>query len=263
MLNEGFTYTPQDLDPEVFAFGRAVAPGLSDEEFAATFGYGFASNAQRQLDLFNATSTDPNIAAVTAMSDAERDAWVFAMLGPGVTIDLDTGDLVDSDTGDVLDLQQTVFTGTGCVSQANQEIFGSLQALFQLGPQFEELAERFDSDTRVIDITTEWSTCMAESGFAFSQLNEPTAEIAAEVNALLAPLLATANQALFSDSVEPLAFTDEQQAALDELQANEIEVATADLMCITPFMDELDEIQQGYALDFIDENAGALADVVN
>ena len=51
--------------------------------------------------------------------------------------------------------------------------------------------------------------------------------------------------------------------SLDELQANEIEVATADLACITPFTDELDEIQRGYALDFIDENAGALADVVN
>lgn len=264
MLGQGFTYTPQDLDAETFAFGRSIAPDLSDEEFAATYGYGITNDAQRQLDLANLTATDPNVAAVTAMSDSERDAWVFAMLGPGATVDIDTGDLLDTETGEVIeDPTQLIFAGTGCVSVANQEVFGSLQALFQLGPQFEELGDRFESDTRVVEITGEWTTCMAEAGFSYGSLDEPFTQIVTEANDIVLPVLATANQGLFTDAVEPLSFTDEQSAALDELMATEIEVASADVACIAPFEDELDDIQRGYALDFIDQNAGVLADVVN
>ncbi|MEM7094524.1 MAG: hypothetical protein AAF567_16090 [Actinomycetota bacterium] len=261
MLAEGFEYAPQDIDADLLAFGRSIAPNLTDEEFAAAYGYGIVASANQLLALLNASVDNPNAAMFRAMSEAERDAWVFALLGPGVEIDVETGALVDPESGEELDPTQLAFRGTGCASQANQEIFGSLQALIALTPRLEELTDRIEADPRIVEITAAWSSCMAESGFEYRSLAEPADEFSFEVNRIVGPLLQQANAATFSGDVEPLAFSPEEVERLDTLLVDEIAAATVDHACVDPFRDELMTIDRSYELDFIDENAGVLADV--
>ena len=173
MAEQGFEYIPYVQSQDQGGFSGPA----SEEEFVAQYGFGIATTLledQRMGEMDEAemaaeAAKDPNNAIVEAMTDVERDAYYAALYGEQPDID------PESMTEEEINAAYESFQPTGCQSTAYEGAFdqGAAQEFYeQFGPLMEDLYGGLESDPRIAALESEWSSCMAEKGYDFTDRND-------------------------------------------------------------------------------------------
>ncbi len=237
MTKQGFEYTP--VDP--FAQQQALTgkARLTDEEFIKQFGYGISTLLGRGNE-----QSDPNERIRNSLSEADRRAYERALWGenPGATFQeaMDSGDF--SELG-------------GCTKEASDAAFGGAAVLTALVGKLDELDEQIIQDQRMVRANEKWVECMRESGHRYEEPDAIDEELMERfrdvVGSGIRPGTAT---------VPPGASID--QAALTQLQRDEVRIGNADLKCeqreILPVEQE---VRPQYEKTFREQNRRLLARV--
>lgn len=230
MREQGFEYQVSPAAADL-RFGRAIAPGLSDAEFAATHGYGITHSFDAMLSV---SSSDPNSELTDSMSQGELAAWTTALLGQ-----TDSEDGFDPFAG-----------GGGCLSEAVSEVFSNFEVIMRMSSKFEELDQQIHADPRMAELIAIWSSCMAEKGYVYQDDSEPASQLYQELQqALGTDMFGGSDPMAFDSSLSP-----EQQQMLDDFAEKETEIAAADHSCRVDQADEATEIARRYELEFIETN---------
>jgi hypothetical protein len=242
MHAQGFEYTPFEPSSTSATSGPWDLPAA---DFAQQYGYGITTI---EPDAF--PSSDPNAAAVEAMSVPEKQAYYEALYGGSITVD-ETGDVVKR--GPITDSPAGPDTKS-CSAQANAEVYGDGgqvaatssddDPFAALHEELSALYDRVENDPRVADARRAWSDCMAEAGHpGFADVYDASAEVNDRAIALM-------GEDMDQAAADP--------AALAELRAYEIEVATADLACRTDYDAVHQDVQTEVEQSFIDEHRAEL-----
>ncbi|GCE75822.1 hypothetical protein CBZ_08780 [Cellulomonas biazotea] len=147
MTEEGFTYEPVPYLPT----SADALPGSGTLAWAREHGYGITTLAEAVSAAGGGTAgTDPNVATLNRMSDAERAAWTIAHRGAGA-----------ASTGG--------WQQQGCRGQAEHQLAaaalpGDDAGYLALREAYD--AEPFDaaSDPAVAQALAEWAGCVAAAG---------------------------------------------------------------------------------------------------
>lgn len=278
MAEQGFQYTQRDVSSGgiSFALGSSAGEDLSEEEYAAQYGYGIFTTFDEVFEYDGDDPdafADPNDDLLSAMSEAERNAWTTALYGTQPEFDPETGQPIDPETGEPTDDFSIFLDSGGCVNEASEAVFGSFEILFQLESEFDELDQRISADPRIVELTSKWSACMAEAGYFYSDPEEPIEEISQEFNQFQfaafndAGVFDDSAPAIESDDGSGVAFegafgqpelSPEREAELQRQQAREIELAVADHACSDGLEEEAAAISAEYEARFIEENRSVL-----
>ncbi|NOX23571.1 MAG: hypothetical protein GXP36_10855, partial [Actinobacteria bacterium] len=100
----------------------------------------------------------------------------------------------------------------------------------------QEAFERFNADPRYIELQDTWLRCMAAEGYNFRDRFASIAEsFQPRINELL---------------------ENYDAAAVAELRAEEIEIVTVDIACVTPLADNLQELAAEHEKQLVEDAAG-------
>ncbi len=277
MANEGFEYIPVDHSMGGFEFA------FDEEEFVREQGFGITTWYGNEEQFFQRDEefVDPNQDIVEAMSDSERDAYYEALHGPP-----DQGEpQIDPETGE--EYYEWEGFGEGCFGRAEEQVYGVQQEMWtELGPLMEEMWERIQADPRVLEANADWSACMADRGFdytdpedmyesLFDDLQSRFEEIVGPNGGFADPFEGWSEEeieAFFEEKseeeVEEFFRQAEQevqqnvdQEALAALQQEERDLALANFECQADMREVMVEVQADYEADFIRDNRDALEQI--
>jgi len=211
MNRAGFEYVPVD----VATIERAQAsvrmePGLTRQQYKERWGL---SVTTRFDDPVRTIGLGPNVQIMEGLSEADRDAYEFTLFGEGR----------DSDFAFTLDEEDFSSTG-GCTREAVAQVFtpDQLEGSY-VNPKDVLVAE----DPRIIEAQNRWTECMQDKGYTYEDDQDVIIDDYQErLDALL-------------EGDDPQTLTGERLAALQALQADEIQVSLADLDCQLQHTDEV------------------------
>jgi len=238
MKQQGFDYIP--VDP--FA-QRAALTGkarISDEEFTKQFGYGISTFFGKGTE-----QSDPNERIRKSLDTAGRAAYDRALYGdnPGLSF----AEAADTDSTDQLG---------GCERQATDQVFGGTAVLASLQKKLDGLDDRVAEDQRMVKAVEKWTTCMADEGFRYSDPEDIDSDLLKRFQAIVG------QDAKAGATVAPDPSVTIDQAALTQLQQDEVKIGNADLKCekkeITPVENV---VRPQYESEFRDQNRQLLSRV--
>ena len=238
MKNQGFDYVP--VDP--FAQQQALTgkARLTDEDFIKEFGYGISTLFGR-----GNAQADPNERIRNSLGTADKAAYDRALGGdnPGATF----SEAVDS--GDFSELG-------GCTKEATDKAFGGTDLLSSLVGKLDELDERIVQDQRMVNATEKWSVCMKDQGFSYEEPDAIDEDLTRRFKAI-------AGSGTRPGATKPAdSGVKVDQAALTNLQREEVKIANADTACekkeITPVERQ---VRPQYEKQFRQQNQSLLARV--
>lgn len=269
MAEQGFEYIPMDFPDQDFIFEEP-----DHEEMVRTQGFGITTWMDQEEGFFEGPEfEDPNQPIIEAMSDSERDAYYQALHGDWENfepqIDPDTGEEIWEDTG----------FGEGCEGQAYEEAYGNQDQLWEeMGPELDAMYERIQADPRMVELQTQWSSCMADAGYQFSDQEDlwdwiqtdfqPRADeileqmwsgdpfegmTEEEINTFFEENTEEETEAFFREW-ESTQRENIDQEALAALQEEEIALAVADYECNKDQPDIWEEVSKEYEQQFIRDN---------
>jgi hypothetical protein len=223
MHDEGFPYKIQEIDGSDSG-PRSLGPyGLPPEEFARQYGYGIST-----ITRSGSKSLDPNQPAIKAMSNAERAAYARALFGSsGITFDSD---------GVAVKPQKSpsgpVDNDFGCSGKASDAVYGKAeeqpakeptQSFRAIEQAMSDLQTRIENDPRSQAAMQAWTGCMADAGYpGLTDLNATTT-VQQRFDQLTGSTQRPGRPPTTAHPADP--------AALRQLQAYEIAIATADYTC--------------------------------
>ena len=204
MQEAGFDYVAADW-PTVQTAMNAFqsAPGLSDDDYIAQFGYGLST--QPESPAAKVGLGPANIETLEGLTAADQEAYLFTLLGESPQWTFAIG-LEEEDFSDV----------DGCTAEAVAVVFD----VEELDPNYvNPLDALVDNDPRVIEAIGKWASCMDEGGFGpFEHPDDAEDEVADRLDELVG-----------SGSVADLAGS--ELDALAELQGFERSIAALDETC--------------------------------
>jgi|GEM_PF-753530 len=213
MSDAGFEYVPVDYATVRQAMDAdKSAPGLSTEEYAATYGYGIST----QLELAGANTPatiglgEQNMQIFNSLSEADQDAYDHTLFGENT----------DATFAVALEAEDFSETG-GCTRTAIEQVFSADELSAAYYNPGDALIEQ---DPRVIAAIAAWSDCMREAGFDYDSPEEVEPDLEDHLDAIL-------DGADFEELSAPA------QAELTELQGEERAIAVADLECELKFIE--------------------------
>lgn len=213
MVAAGFEYVPVDvvsIRQAMAALGRA--PGLSDEEYVARFGYGISTqqdNAGRKTAV-----GDVNGRIYERLSQADRAAYSRTLLGEDTTATF------------VVSLDRENFSSIGgCTKQAIAKQFDEKQLSASYINPTTVLVEQHP---RMVAAQREWQNCMRQAGFDYNRQEEAEDKI---VQRLLA----------ITKGAEVSTLQGSDRDALVALQGEERALAAADFKCSARYVDKVEE----------------------
>jgi hypothetical protein len=238
MKAQGFEYVPADPFAQQQALtGKAR---LSDEDFIKEFGYGISTLFGR-----GNPQADPNERIRAGLGAADRAAYDRALGGdnPGATF----SEAIDS--GDFSELG-------GCTKEATDKAFGGTALLTSLVGKLDELDERIVQDQRMVKAVEKWSVCMKDQGFSYEEPDAIDEDITRRFKAI-------AGSGTRPGATKPAdSGVKVDQAALTNLQREEVKIANADAACekkeITPVERQ---VRPQYEKTFRQQNQSLLARV--
>lgn len=256
MAAEGFEYVPYVPSQDSFYGGPET-----EEEYAREFGLGLAPEILRQGDFDEAAEQEfiddnPNTAIVDAMSDAERDEYYQVLYGDSPEID-------ESMTEEEIDALFQDFEPSGCEPDAYNEVFnaGASQAFYeQFGQELEDSFLRIESDPRIAELEQQWSSCMADKGYDFTDEQDATAYILRKLEEVGAVTDVDIDPEGFGYGFgsEPIEPGSAKEAAVQEIADEEIEIALASVECRQGSQEVYIEVYQEYEARFIEEHRAEL-----
>ncbi|MEN8041956.1 MAG: hypothetical protein ABFR95_10685 [Actinomycetota bacterium] len=170
MADEGFEYIPYVQNQD---FGGFSGPD-SQEEFVAQYGFGVSTMLLEEQqfseeDYEEERAKDPNNAIAEALSESEREAYYAALHGPPPEIDH------ESMTEEEIQEFYESYQPTGCYNSAYEDLYNNeAQMAFQeqFGSALEDMYRGLENDPRLQEMESNWSACMAESGYEFKDEND-------------------------------------------------------------------------------------------
>jgi hypothetical protein len=282
MAEEGWDYTPYIPDfGDVVVFG----PGedLSQEEWVQQYGFGISTHFLEEItggfeeraEEFN-PEDDPNFVYRESLTPGEQEAYDRALYGD---FDFDESDITYDEDGNEIFPE---YEPSGCYNEAAEEVYnfgsgGELEAVYQeLEPLYEDLFARIEADPRLVDIRDGWKGCMGDAGYAFTDEEEMYMSIEEQMSEFYDAAYGNFDEPLFDEDgnivdengdliedwqPEPPSLSDEQMAALAELNDYEIAVATANYECTKDFQQVWQEVSEEYEAEFIRSNIALLTQV--
>ncbi len=288
MREQGFEYVPEDNsqfmtfaeeDEELAYFSSAWVDkygfGITTQRFAQSevgpdlVGYddsGFSDEAMEDY-------VDPNQEYVEALSEGEQEAYYEALWGTEPEI---SEDATDAEMEEAYENWEP----DGCQSEAYEEMWGGAQTDFysDFGDELDALYEQLETDQRVIDYRAEVSACVADKGFEYTNMEDLYERFETEMNNIGGGMGGFASDPFEDSGLDPeqmseeeidaffrdmAALSDEDKAALAEIQADEIALARVVVDCGGGDLNEwqaLDSIRIEYEEQFLIDNADRLAD---
>lgn len=265
MAKQGFRYIP--VDPAASGGSTTIggpsgaAAGMTKQAYVDTYGFGLSAaldGADPTVPTLSAPSVaDPNQEIIDALSESERDAYYRALYGDAAT-----------SSGSASSAQATP---AGCQAEAAEQTSNATvdPVIEQVQPLIEELYQRIDADTRVVEATAGYASCMAKAGY--DSLRTPDAARQAVMDKIDA-IVSAAPDPLAGFSPDELSkLTPEQQEelfskrpeydakALAEAKSFELKVAKADFRCGQALDKVRLQVQSELEQRFIDDNGDLLA----
>jgi len=212
MSDAGFEYVPVDYATVRKAMDAdKTAPGLTTEEYAATFGYGIST--QPPAGASNPAIIglgEQNMQISNSLSEADQDAYNHTLFGE------------NTDATFAVSLEAEDFSETGgCTRTAIEQVFSPEELNATYYNPGDTLIEQ---DPRVIAAIAAWSDCMREAGFNYDSPEEIEEDLRDRLDAVL-------KGADFETLSAPA------QAELTALQGEERAIAVADLECELKFIE--------------------------
>jgi hypothetical protein len=212
MGDAGFEYVPVDVGTVRKAMtADKSAPGLSSEEYAATYGYGISTQPPGgQASPAVIGLGEENISTFNNLSEADQDAYNHTLFGENA----------EATFAVALEAEDFSETG-GCTRTAVEQVFSPEElttAYYNPGDA------RIEQDQRVIEAIKAWSDCMRQAGFDYSTPEEPEPDLEDRLEAIL-------------NGADPAELSAAGQAELTELQGEERAIAVADLECAAKFVE--------------------------
>lgn len=211
MAAAGFEYIPVDV--ETIEAGQARMrrdPGDTRRGYKIEYGLGVTTrfdNPVRDVGL------GPNLDIMNTLPEADREAYERTLWGD------------DPDADFVWTLDEEDFSSTGgCTREAVSEVFTAAQIRGSYVNPKDVLVEE---DPRIVEATENWSQCMHDLGYEYSEDQD---EIIEEYQERLDELVGDA---------DPSTLTGTRAEALSKLQQEEIAVSLADLECQVRYTDDV------------------------
>ena len=203
MTAAGFEYVPVDFARVKDGMDAdKSAPGLSDEEFVAQYGFGITTQYDhpgREIGL-----GDQNVAIYDALPPDEQVAYDHALLGE------------DREATFAQSVEAEDFSKTGgCTRQAVEQVF-TPQELTQAYINPADVA--ISQDPRVVEATGKWSDCMRQKGYDYAGPDDVEQDLHDRLDAL-------------THGADPRSLTGSDAAALTELQGEELALAPVSIKC--------------------------------
>ncbi|MFN8638057.1 MAG: hypothetical protein U0360_01030 [Dehalococcoidia bacterium] len=213
MVAAGFEYVPVDVvtvKQAMSALGRA--PGLSDEDYVARFGYGIST---QQDNPGRATSVgDVNARLFARLSPADRVAYARTLLGDDTTATF------------VVSLDRENFSTTGgCTRTAVAKHFDESQLAASYINPTTVLVEQHP---RMIAAQREWQTCMRTAGFDYGRQEQAEEKITQRFLAI-------------TKGADLATLQGSDRDAITALQGEERAIAAADFKCSARYVDKVEE----------------------
>ncbi|GAA2246269.1 hypothetical protein N1031_16210 [Herbiconiux moechotypicola] len=259
MKEQGFEYTPDTASTPMVS-SESLGMEWGSDEFVQKYGYGISTDPFGDLQGDHGEYVDPNTDYLESLSEAEAAAYNEALWGipadPGAA---EGGEVTESESTEPLAYD---WTKAGCMGAAQHEVDGGQHVWDD--PEFADLLEGMNATTTEAQSSPEldgpnedWSACMAEAGLGgfTAKLDAPNAvtERYGEI---------TGSDAQFESNGITISgqADDVDTAVLAEVQAWEIEVATADLRCATEtgYQEVADRVEREIEQRFVDEHRAEL-----
>lgn len=216
MTDAGFEYIPVDYATVRKAMDSNSKPsGLNGDEFRTQFGYGITTQFAGADSQAVMGIGEQNIRIRNGLSTADLAAYKRALYGenPSATFVVSLDDENFSQTG-------------GCTRAAVEQVFSA----DELGAGFVNYQNaegaRVEQDPRVIAATKDWATCMRDAGYSFNNSDEIKTDLANRLDAI-------------TGGAAPDTLAADAQAALTQLQGEELAIADADHQCNVQFVDPI------------------------
>lgn len=259
MKAAGFEYVP--VPPESQPKGKFNdAFNLPPDKFAEQYGYGIST-----IDWSKAGTDDdsnPNTKIRNALSEKAKKAYDTALNGPNSTAN---GSIVIAPKEGEGPKNSSALN-LGCRGKAAEEVYGKGQdreAEFKkyenLFKDLQALAKRIEDDQRVVDATTAWADCLAESGQdGYKKIDEPRTKVSQKLDELSGNNPAGNNNP--GKTVIGAPSLDKVDAAkLAELRKFEIDLAVADQKCRAKVYDEpYKTVQYEKEKEFVEQHKAEL-----
>ena len=274
MAEQGFEYIPVSYPNDFIDFE------FDEREWAETNGFGVTTWFLQEEEQFFPEDdfVDPNQENIEAMSDSERDAYYEALYGDYEEYE----PTYDEDGNEIFEFEGF---GSGCEPEAYEAVYGGQDDVYlEFGEELEALYEKVESDPRIVAIQDDWSACMADLGYTFSnqeemyeyiftdfqaradevlgsQFNDPFAGwTEEEINEFFETKSDEEIEAFFVEA-ESATRSDVDEEALAALNEEEIALAVADIDCRGDSQDIYQEVYAEYEADFVRQNRTRLEEI--
>lgn len=215
MDERGFEYVPQNLEAEGLEGSLSVSLYLEGPE-SVPDGYGNVVAYKRAVAL-----GESEAGRFESLPANQRDAFRQALYGDG--------------------------TRGGC-SAVGAQAAPMRRARAEFIEQFNELHERVAADPQWTEANTEWSQCMRERGFDFSD------QLAARRHV---------DHRIESELGSPREFSEKDETTFDEIAEEDRLIARADAVCQQEQGDEFWAVWEKHVEDFVTQHSGLIRDLVD
>jgi hypothetical protein len=240
MQAQGFEYIPVEPNNERRNRKEAML-AMPPGDFAAQYGYGITT-----MDFQDSSAANPNDAIVDAMTVPERSAYFLALYGSLITIDAN-GRPVKGKAGPA-----PPPGAESCAEKAEVAVFGaqpeadttpSQDAFMALQDSINAVSDSVHSDPRMTTAMTAWTDCMEAKGHpGYASFDAGQDEVRTRAD----------------EVIGDKAISEVDPAALSELRAFEISVATDEYQCSIPYEAAHEAVQTELEQAFIDEHRAEL-----
>ncbi len=216
MTEAGFEYIPVDYATVRKAMDSNSKPsGLNADEFRTQFGYGITTQLAGADSQAVMGIGEQNIRIRNGLSTADLAAYNRALYGENHSATF------------VVSLDDENFSQTGgCTRTAIEQVFSPEE----LGPGFVNYQNaegaRVEQDPRVIATNKDWATCMRDAGYSYNNSDEIKTDLANRLDAI-------------TGGAAPDTLAADAQAALTQLQGEELAIADADHQCNVQVVDPI------------------------
>lgn len=259
MAEQGFEYVPY-----VQSGQNIFADAETPEEYAELYGFGISFDLLNQPSFEEGevppeVADDPNFAIREELSPEEQVAYDQALYGAEPDIDFETM------TDEEIDEYFQNWDPGGCYNDAYDELFGgqdsAAMAFYEeFGQDMEDLYQRAQSDPRIVELEQEWSNCMADAGYDFTDEQDANIYILRRLEEVgaISELEIDPNGGYGYGSEGPLEPGTDTYRAVEQIQEEEIEVALASTACRGDVETIYQDVYIEYEQEFIEENRAAL-----
>jgi hypothetical protein len=209
LSKQGFDYTVWDPTADL---DKVTKAGQVDENaYAKLYGYGISTFINVKEPSKVGEQANPNSARMSKMSEAQRKAFLVAVVGAKAA----AGSTTPPGPGE-----------GGCQEQATKELFSDTAVLDKFSKRMAEVAKQIESNPKVVPEMAKWRDCFEK---AVGKRYETTELVIEFLSQKLSGLLQAAPPAIPGGTAPT--FPKETQTAISKLQNEERRLAVADKNC--------------------------------